>query len=85
MQLELEQAQIMFKLARKGNWGASYDREEHFKRFQNLDEAVKDLENKGWIMRHKKSYKTLCLNPKFKREIIEFIEREMPYLKGMVK
>ena len=40
---DLEKAQIMFKLARKNNWGACYDRTEHFKRFQNLDKAIGEL------------------------------------------
>ena len=41
--LELEKAQIMFKLARKNNWGNCYDRTEHFKRFKNLKEQIKEL------------------------------------------
>ena len=70
---DLEKAQIMFKLARKGNWGACYDRLEHFKRFQHLDEAIKELENKGWILKHKK-------------EIVDFIEKQIPdLLKGWEK
>lgn len=66
MALALEQAQIMYKLHRKGNWGASYDREEHFDktRFPDFDKAIKELKNKGWILSHKKSYKNICLNTK---------------------
>jgi len=87
MSLELEKAQIMFKLVRgKGNWGAKYDRLEHFKRFQNLDKTIKELIKPGWIIIHKKSnYKAISLNPKFKLEIIEFIEEKMPYLRGNIK
>jgi len=82
----LEKAQIMFKLTRKNNWGACYDRTEHFKRFQNLDEIIKELSKIGWMIIHKKpKYTGLSLNTEFKREIIEFIEKEMPYLKGALK
>jgi hypothetical protein len=84
--LNLEEAQIMFKLARKGNWGASYDRDEHFKRFQNLDKAIKELQKKGWLIIHKKpKYLAFSLNPKCKKEIIDFIEEQMPYFKGVIR
>ena len=43
MLTNLEKAQIMFKLARKNNWNNRYDRTEHFKRFQNLNEILKEL------------------------------------------
>jgi hypothetical protein len=82
----LEKAQIMFKLTRKNNWGACYDRTEHFKRFQNLDKSIEELSKINWILIHKKpQYTGLSLNTQFKREIIEFIEKEMPYLKGALK
>jgi len=83
---ELEKAQIMFKLSRKGNWNNSYDRIEHFKRFQNLDGIIKELSKSRWIMVHKKPrFEAISLNTEHKREIVEFIEKEMPYLKGMIK
>jgi len=87
MSLDLEKAKLMSILARgKSNWGAKYDRLEHFKRFQNLDEIVKDLVKSGWLIFYKKpNYKAISLNPKFKTEIIEFIETQMPYLKGIIK
>ncbi len=87
MSLEAEKAQIMFKLARgKGNWGAKYDRLEHFKRFQNLDYCIKELLRVGWAIVHKKpGYVGISLNTKYKAEIIDFIERQLPYLKGMIK
>ena len=85
MSIELEMAKIMWKLARKNNWGACYDRLEHFKRFPNLDTAVKELEKKKWILSHKKPFKAISLNTKYKKEIVEFIEREMPYSKGVIK
>ena len=84
--LDLEKAQIMFKLARKNNWKDKYDRLEHFKRFPNLDKAVKDLSNTGWIIIHKKGMFTgISLNTEHKKDIIEFIEKKMPHLKGAVK
>ena len=86
MSLELEKAQLIFKLTRKNNWAACYDRLEHFKRFQNLKEIIKDLSKKDWIIFHKKPrFMAISLNPKYKREIIEFIESQMPYLKGLIK
>jgi hypothetical protein len=86
MSVELEKAQIMFKLTRKNNWGACYDRLEHFKRFSNLNVTINGLIKLGWIIMHKKSnYKAISLNPKFKLEIIEFIEEKMPHLKGIIK
>ena len=87
MPLELEKAKLMSILARgKSNWGAKYDRLEHFKKFQDLDIIVKDLVRLGWLIFYKKSgYKAISLNPRYKSNIIEFIENQMPYLKGMIK
>ncbi len=86
MPADFEKAQIMFKLARKNNWGACYDRTEHFKRFENLKEAIKELSKLSWIIIHPKGKFTgISLNTEFKKEIIEFIEREMPYIQGMLK
>ena len=87
MPSDLEKAQLMSVLARsKGNWGEKYDRLEHFKRFQNLKEIIKELSKIGWILVHPKGEFTgISLNTQFKREIIEFIEKEMPHLKGIIK
>jgi len=86
MSLEKEKAQIMFKLTRKNNWGACYDRLEHFKKFPNLDLVIKELIKTGWIISRKKpNYKAISLNAKFKGEIVVFIEKQMPYLKGLIK
>ena len=86
MSLDLEKAQVMFKLARKNNWGNKYDRLEHFKRFPNLKSIIKELSQKWWIIVHGKSNFTgISLNTKYKKEIIIFIEQKMPYLKGMIK
>ena len=86
MSSELEKAQIMFKLIRKNNWNARYDRLEHFKRFQNLKDIIKELSKIGWIIIHKKSNFTgISLDTKYKKETIEFIETQMPHLKGFVK
>ncbi|MEK6937300.1 MAG: hypothetical protein AABW58_04475 [Nanoarchaeota archaeon] len=84
--LDLEKAQVMFKLTRKNNWDACYDRTEHFKKFSNLDDVIKELSKIGWIIVHKKpQYTALSLNTKFKKEIIAFIEQQMPYLMGILK
>lgn len=85
--MEKEKAQLMFKLAySKKNWGAKYDRLEHFKRFSNLKEIVKELEKLGWlIVRKKANFIGISLNPEFQKEIIEFIEEQMPEIKRDVK
>jgi hypothetical protein len=87
MASNLEKAQLMSVLARsKGNWGEKYYRTEHFKRFQNLKEIIKELSKQGWlIVYNKPKFTGISLNTQFKREIIEFIEREMPHLKGIIK
>ena len=84
---DLEKAQLMSVLARgKGNWGEKYDRTEHFKRFQNLRDIIRELVKLGWVISHKKpNYEAISLNTKYKKEIIEFIELNMPYLKGIIK
>ena len=83
---DLEKAQIMFKLIRKKNWGARYDRTEHFKRFSSLNRTIRELSKINWMLIHKKSQFTgISLNTQFKKEIIGFIEREMPYLKGTLE
>lgn len=83
---ELEKAQIMFKLARKNNCGHKYDRLEHFKRFQNLDKCVKDLYKLKWIFVYKKAMFTgISLNTFYKKEVVNFIEQKLPYLKGIIK
>lgn len=87
MASNLDKARFMSALARsKGNWGEKYDRTEHFKRFQNLKDIVKELSNKGWVMVHKKpGFQAFSLNTKYKKGIIEFIEAEIPELKGIIK
>lgn len=84
--IDIEKAQVMFKLTRKDNWNACYDRLEYFKRFNNLDLIIKDLVKIGWIIFHKKpNYQAISLNSQYKKEIIEFIELNMPHLKGVLK
>ena len=87
MASDLEKAQLMSILARsKGNWGNKYDRTEHFKRFQNLKEIIKELSKIGWIIVHNKpKFIGISLNTIYKREIINFIEQQMPYLRGLIK
>lgn len=86
MSLDLEKAQIMFKLTRKNNWSACYDRIEHFKRFQNLDTCIKELSKINWLIIHNKpKFTAFSLNTEHKKEIIEFIEKHMPHLRGLLK
>ncbi|MEK6854613.1 MAG: hypothetical protein AABX73_00135 [Nanoarchaeota archaeon] len=84
--MKKEKAQLMFKLAySKKNWGAKYDRLEHFKRFSNLNHIIKELEKVGWlIVKKKTNYTGISLNPSFKKEIVEFIEEQMPEIKGWI-
>lgn len=82
MSTDLIKAQIMFKLIRKDNLRNRYDRLEHFKRFLDLEKMIKELGKKGWIIIHKKpKYTAISLDTKYKKEIIEFIEKKIPYLK----
>ena len=82
----LEKAQIMFKLARsKKNWGAKYDCLEHFKRFSNLKQIIKELVQINWVMiKQKPNFTGISLNNKYKKEILEFIRKEMPYVKELL-
>ena len=82
-EIDVETAEFMNKLFRKGNWNNVYDRREHFKRFQNLSVIIKDLVKRGWMILHKKpKFEDYSLNTKFKMEIIDFMERNKPELKG---
>ncbi len=84
--LELEKAQIMRKLARKDNWGHKYDRTEHFKRFQDLDRCIKELEKIGWIIVYKKGKFTgLSLNTQYKTDIRNFIVLHIPEMQEAIK
>jgi hypothetical protein len=85
MNLDIEKSQLLFKLVRNHTWNNIYDRLEHFKRFQNLDLIIKELSNIGWIIFHKKKFKAISLNTRYKKGIIEFIEFHLPYLKGVIK
>ena len=64
---DLEKAQVMFKLTRKGNWNACYDRLEHFKRFKNLDLIIKDLVKIRWVILHKNQLINNNANSQYKR------------------
>ncbi len=85
--MDKEKAKLMFKLAfSKKNWGEKYDRLEHLKRFQDLKQIVKELSKKGWILIHNKpKYTGISLNTNYKKEIIEFIELQMPEVKGVIQ
>ena len=84
--MNLEKAQIMFKLTAKNNWGEKYDRLEHFKRFPNLKKCIKELSKINWlIIKPKSNYIGISLNSHHKKEIINFIETELPHLTGHIK
>jgi len=86
MLTDLEKAQVMFKLARKNNWGARYDRTEHFKRFDDLNNVIKELSKLRWLIIHKKSnYVGISLNTEHKKEIVGFIEKNMPHMVGVIR
>jgi hypothetical protein len=87
MSLDLEKAKLMYKLAvSKKNWGSKYDRIEHYKRFPYLDQIIKELSKIDWLLIHKKpNYRAISLNPNYKRQIIEFIESNIPGLIGNIK
>ncbi|MEK6829460.1 MAG: hypothetical protein AABY15_04985 [Nanoarchaeota archaeon] len=87
MSLETEKAKLMYKLAvAKKNWGAKYDRLEHFKRFPNLNQIIKELVKSGWLFLYKKQgYKAISLNPEYKGKIIEFIESHLPEVRNNIK
>ena len=87
MELEEETAQLMFTLARsKGNWGRKYDRLEHFKKFLNLKQIIKKLSKKGWMLIYNKpKYTGISLNSKYKKEILDFIEKQLPYARKVIK
>ncbi len=82
-----EKAKLMYKLAvAKKNWGAKYDRLEHFKRFPNLNQIVKELVKSSWLLLYKKQgYEAISLNPEYKKEIIGFIESHLPEVRGNIK
>lgn len=82
--MKKEKAQIMYKLAfSKKNWGAKYDRLEHYKRFPHLKQMIKELEKLGWlIVKKKPNYTGISLNSKFKKEIIDFIKEQLPEIIG---
>jgi len=85
--MEKAKAQLMFKLAfSKRNWGEKYDRLEHYKRFDNLKIIIKELEKNKWLlMKNKPNYTGISLNPEYKKEIIEFIEKHIPEIRGWIK
>ena len=84
--MKKEKAQLMFKLAfSKRNWGAKYDGTEYYKKFSNLNQIIKELNKVSWLLIKKKpNYTGISLNPKFKKEIIKFIEKQMPEVKGWI-
>ncbi len=83
---DLEIAQVMFKLSRKDNWGHKYDRLEHFKRFQKLDDIVKELKRRNWLFEYKKpNFRGVALNTSYKKEIVDFVRQQMPHVVDMIQ
>ncbi len=75
---EEETAAIILKLIGKNNWGAKYDRTEHFKRFPNLKKIIKELQRADWLILKKKSnYLGISLNPKCRKEIYDFLTQQI--------
>lgn len=85
--MQKEKAQLLFKLAfSKKNWGGKYDRLEHYKRFPNLKKIIKELLKIDWLnIQNKPNYTNISLNTKYKKEIVRFIEENMPEVSGMVR
>jgi len=56
-----------------------------FKRFQNLDKAIKELSNQKWLLVYKKpNFTGIALNSEFKKEIIEFVKKVRPDLSDLI-
>ena len=87
MDIDIETGRLLGKLARgKGNWGAKMDRLEHYKRFPNLKIIVKRLVNRDWLLlKSKPNYQLISLNTKYKKEIYEFIRKELIDSEGYLK
>ena len=84
--MELEKAQIMWKLTKKRNWNNKYDRLEHFKRFPNLKRAIRELEKQKYlIVRKKPNFIGISLNSPYQKEIVEFIRKQLPHLRELIK
>ena len=76
-------ADIMYKLMRKGCWGAKYLPLESLvhwlskkikKNGKRIRKLIKELVREGYLLAHKGG-KTISLNPSLGNEIIEYIER----------
>jgi len=76
-------ADIMYKLMRKGCWGAKYLPLESLVRWlskkirkngKRVRRLIKELVKEGYLLARKGS-KTISLNPSLSSEIIEYIER----------
>ena len=76
-------ADIMYKLMRRGCWGAKYLPLESLvywlskkikKNGKRIRKLIKELIKEGYLLAHKGG-KTISLNPSLGNEIIEYIER----------
>ena len=83
-------ASIMFKLHRRGNWGASHTSFDNLQKgFKDADlgkhggkraeKLAKELVRQGWILSHPTSYGLqVSLNPRNSGEIMAFMRRSFP-------
>ncbi|RLF10224.1 MAG: hypothetical protein DRJ69_03435 [Thermoprotei archaeon] len=76
-------ADIMYKLMRRGCWGAKYLPLESLvywlskkikKNGKRIRKLIKELIKEGYLLAHKGG-KTISLNPSLSNEIIKYIER----------
>jgi len=83
-------AEILNKLVRRGCWGGRYLPLEtliHWlskkikRNGRRIKRLIKELVKEGYILIHKKG-KTISLNPHYKKQIIEYIERTFKEMEG---
>lgn len=83
-------ASILFKLHRRGNWGASHTSVDNLQKgFKDSDlgkhgakrvgKLARELIRQGWILSHPTSYGLqVSLNPRQSEEIMAFVRRFIP-------
>jgi len=87
---EAVRATILFKLHKRGNWGASHTAFDNLQKgfkdsdlgrhgVKRIDKLGKDLIRQGWIIPKPTSYGLqIALNPRESQAILEFIKRFIP-------
>ena len=83
-------AGILFKLHRRGNWGASHTAFDNLQKgfkdsdlgrhgAKRVDELARELIRQGWIIRKPTSYGLqVSLNPRESQAIVAFMRRFLP-------